>query len=487
MARIFGHAGLRLVRGAETLRLARGIWVRRPAPWCPLLRAAGEHPWEAVDSKTSRPYALTPMRSVIVVSVVLFLTACEQRTLLVDPPPSPSQDTADTGVVRKATLVVTVVVAREDSAVAAALGVLSRALPAAQVVVARAGSTGSEQEAVTDVSGQVRFAGLLPGLYSVSISRPIRAEDVARLGDDNADVTAFGGGGLVTVSAPSTEVVMKVVAGRRGSLVFSEFFAAMPRTSAGGWYLLGHYMEVYNNADTAIYLDGKIIARGISWLDDFPELSCAVMAKWRVDPDGIWTGFRYAFPGTGRTYRLAPGATAVIATDAIDHRPFASGLHDLSRADFEFVGSSDVDNPGVPNMINVGPYEWGRILGHGIYLGAGAQVWVLAEAVQEESLLLDFLPVRSPEHRRIPADKLLDVVTLAPTPPRQAASAWRLCAEMVHPRFDRGPAALVDEEALYGIKRRVLRTLPDGRAMLQRTRTTGRDFYAGAATPRVIP
>jgi hypothetical protein len=212
------------------------------------------------------------------------------------------------------------------------------------------------------------------------------------------------------------------------------------------------------------------------------------MAQWREDPAGIWSRFFYKFPGTGRSYPLAPGKTAVVATDAIDHSAIVRTLPDLSRADFEFVGSSDVDNPDVPNMINVGPGEWADVLGHGLFFSSLSNTVFIADSVDTASLPRDFLPVNAPEYRRIPTGRILDVVTTTIVASQESVFGFPLCAGDVNALFDRQRAKLIDVEQPYSVVRKVASTLPSGRIVLQRTLTSSRDFTVqDPPTPGRVP
>jgi hypothetical protein len=291
------------------------------------------------------------------------------------------------------------------------------------------------------------------------------------------------------VTAPSASARVEAAAGRRGSLVISENFAAEPYAPDGQYYYyyFGHYVELYNNADTAIQLSGIVIGRGQSWFRDFsPPRTCAEMERWRNDPDGIWTKFFDAFPPR----LLAPGATVVVATDAIDHSSIVPGMPNLTEADFEFIGSNDVDNPGVPNMIRSGLAEWDAgLLGHGFRTPRDGVLFV-ALPVTVSELVRDNLPVQDPPYVRIPREKVLDVFSTGETGALEAANTaqgWPLCAQLVHENFDRGYASLYDSQQLTSMKRRVLARLPDGRSVLLRTRTSEIDFETGAPSPGTIP
>ena len=415
-------------------------------------------------------------------SLLFVCSACEHWIGLVEPGAADSTDVGDDGVVQRATLTVTVTVSGEDQVLAELIGSTGGVLRDAEVVVERLESTEGPQTATTDAAGKVQFEELLTGDYSISVIRVLAPGELAQFPSEDTDVNAFGGGRRAEVSAPSTEVMLEAVAGRRGSLVISEVYITHPEH-----YTLGDFIEVYNNSDTVIHLAGKVIFLAMVWLRDYPSpRSCAEMETWREDPEGIWTRWIYAFPTSGNVC-LNPGEAVVVATDAIDHGDFYPGLLDLSDADFEFMGPSDVDNPRVPNMVTQGDHWDPGLHGHGLYFNGLEKVLAVANPVDVGSLPIDYLPVVTPRFWRIPAEKILDVLTASPTPELEAAHFQdALCARFVHERFDRQYAALIDPDALNGIQRRVFTTLPDGRKILLRTRTSARDFLAGAPSPGFI-
>jgi len=419
-------------------------------------------------------------------SLLFLCTACEHWIGLVEPSAADSTDVGDDGVVQRATLTVTVTVRGEDQVLAELIGSTGGVLRDAEVVVERVASTEGPHTATTDGAGRVEFEELLAGDYSISVIRVLTPEEVAQLPAEAADVNAFGGGRRADVSAPSTEVTLEAVAGRRGSLVISELYGSYVQGTSGGSYVTGDFIELYNNSDTTIYLAGKVIILGIVWLCDFQnERGCAEMEKWREDPDGIWTRWVYAFPSSGNVY-LDPGEAVVVATDAIDHQALYPQLLDLSDADFEFMGPNDVDNPRVVNMITQGDHWDTTIHGHGLYFSWPPLIVAVADPVDLNSLPVDYLPVETPRFWRIPAEEVLDVLVAARTPEDEATANWKQCPRLIHERFDRQPAPLLDLRALTGIQRRVFTTLPDGRKILLRTKTSARDFLAGAPSPGFV-
>ena len=161
---------------------------------------------------------------------------------------------------QRATVTVTVPVLAADAAVGSALG--WTAVPGATVVLQRTGSAQS-QTATSDASGQVSFANVLPGEYAISVLRMLSQAERGQLGAGDADVDAFGGGVEVQVSAPTTGVQVPAAAGRRGSLVISELWKGFPRLGLSSYYF-GHWLELYNNADTLVPLAGKLVFETVS-------------------------------------------------------------------------------------------------------------------------------------------------------------------------------------------------------------------------------
>ena len=424
----------------------------------------------------------TPRRLLIatVCSFLLLTPACSGEVELYDPGQSP-QDSVPTDV-QKADVNLTFRIATEDSTVSQALGWPEGAVPDAEVTLSRTGSI-EELTGMTDAVGSISFEKLLEGNYRASAVRILTEEERALLAEPDRDVNALGGGGSFDVAAPETEETISLAAGRPRSLVISEF-SDKAEPNAAGFYGFGHYLELYNNGDTTVYLDKMLIGRGMAIDYDRPSWPCMDYERWSNDPDGVWIVFLYQFPGSGRDYPLMPGDIAVIATDAIDHRGFGEGAVDLSGADFEFIGTADVDNPGAANLVSVGP-RTGDATGHGLRFNAVTDFVVVVEPVDLDAVPKEIAGALGFWIWRIPAETVLDVATFRNT---VNYSGYPPCPQLVHPNFDRQEAILLGSgDYQYSAQRRVLYTLPDGRAVLQHTRTSARDFVKLLRNPGELP
>ena len=371
----------------------------------------------------------------------------------------------------------------EDTAVARELG-WTTGIPGAEVTVIRGDAdtaTGPPVAVVqTDNTGSASVSDLPDGSYIVEVRRLLSSAEAARLAPTE-DVIGF----MAREVVKRGSATVPVPASRRHSLVISEW-AFQPAFVVGvGWYNFGGFLELANNSDTTVYLDGLVIGEGFFGVafDAHPG-TCANYEPQANDPDGVWTMYMDSLPGTGHTYPLAPGATAVIATDAIDHSGIVPGGLDLSHANFDFVGTSDAVNPGVPNTISIGLADYR--FGHGLFLNdILGEVVFIALPVDVKAL------PQTSNHvvARVPRARILDVISLLST----FQFPEPVCPQLVHRNFDRYRARLMVDEpwnqspGLHSVQRKVAYTRADGRKILQHTRTTNADFFWGLRTPGQLP
>jgi hypothetical protein len=368
----------------------------------------------------------------------------------------------------------------EDAAPARELG-WSSGIPDAVVTLTAQDSTVAPQTGRTDAGGRVSFPQVVAGGYAVEAHRWLNAAELGRLvpGEDVIGFATLAGlshdasGGPHPVFAPAS---------RRRSLMISEW-AFVPGYNGVDTYFFGGFLELYNNADSTIYLDGIVIGQAYSQEFETQPVSCAQGAIFSQDPQGVWVHFFQALPGSGRDYPLPPGRVAVVATDAIDHRPlFPDGL-DLSKADFDFSGPADVVNPGVPEAIDIGVAP--SFFGHGLFFGGLSNVPLLALPVQVSTLPHQPAPFSGWQYVRIPRDRVLDVLALRET----YRYAGTPCPRLVHATFDRRESRLIgnDGDFVRSVARKVAYVRSDGRKILQHTRTSAADLFLSARTPGVLP
>ena len=389
-------------------------------------------------------------------------------------------------------LTVRVHVAPELVDAAQALGWSGAAVPGASVVAEYAsGDPGqmSADTAVTDAVGVSRIGELVAGNYTVRVSRALASGELARAGFALGGADRLAGFATIVLSpsgADTLDVELRGVGS--SSLVFSEIFGSEPLLGDGGVYSYGNYLKVYNNADTTIQLAGKLFFS--SWPGHFSggTYGCTTFAATQNDAAGLWANFVFRFPPSSRPLR--PGATALIATDAIDHRQIknTAGFFDLSGADFEFKGDADAHNPLAQGMVDVGPYRY-EADGHGWRTTGGRAVIGLADPLDLNQLpthSYPFLPSGA-TLIRVPTEALLDVVQWRPTDPGYT-SPYVDCPSSVVTGIDAAEArSVILFTDTLSMHRRVSRTLSTGRLVLQRSRNSAADWYAGPGTPGKVP
>ena len=416
-------------------------------------------------------------------AVVAFATACSGGQISDGGtgPVIPTDTTKPPGTVQRATLTVRVSVDAADATVANSAGV---SVIGTTVHLTRAIAGFTPQSTTVEAGGTVRFENLLDGVYTISADRPLSTTEIARLSPADRDVTLFAGGTDVAVSPP-TNVTKEValVGNRRGSLVISELFPFNAVTTTGTAYGLGTYIEVYNNSDTTAYLDGMLLFRTPlqAHKDLSPEFPCSGSPQaLRLDSTILIGTVVHAFPGTGQDYPILPGQAKVIAMDAMDHRP-AGGADqlDLSEADFEQIGTeADIDNPFVPNMVRV--LAGGGAFGRGYPFLNTPLMWVLMDSRARNEGRAFAYPNTSGDGANptsvtieYPSRYRLDILGVQSVPISEATPQ---CSPWTSPAFDNAPAALVNSFVRIAISRKTLGRTTDGREILQRTRTSARDF-----------
>jgi len=384
------------------------------------------------------------------------------------------------GTIARVGITVLVEFDQRDAALVAALG--GQKIAAGAIVSIRRDGDANPVEVQLDSAGRYEFRELLAGSYTISISRVLTATERAAAATVAADVDAFVGDMRVDAFSGSRTVALPTSFGRRGSLVVSEVYSGNPYdASTGTYYENGHYIELFNNSDSTIFLDKLTIGLGFARSHDHANFPCSLYEPLAADTLGLWTGFFWRIPGTGREFPLAPGQSSLLASDAIDHSAFNRLAPDLRSARFEFAGSNDPDNPAIPNIIQFGPRSISR---------SGFRIFTLvAPIIVARNLELGDL-VQRPQPgseqvtlARIPADAVIDVMV------RKVifdANVPECVGPPVAERFDRRPAPFAQLTGSTSLHRKVI-YIRNGRAVLQRTGSSFADFRESLRTPGTVP
>ena len=376
-------------------------------------------------------------------------------------------------------LAVTVHVAPEAAGVAQALG-WAAGVPGAEVRAHRIGTDFAWETAITDERGDAYLPQLVSGRYRVAAYRPLTDEESAQAG-----VSALASGRILDVGGAGTEQTMELVPNRTG-LVISEVYG--PATGGPRWgfsYNFHMYFELYNNSDRTVFLDGLTFGRVQLFDVAAPHESCAESARFRKDPDGIWAQFLHRFPGSGGQYPLGPGEAVVVALDAIDHSVVHPDFPDLSNADFELLGFGDVDNPAVPNLVEIGLRSWPH--GHGLLFYHTHSLFI-ANELDPSSLerAVRHLPRGDSETIRVPDTDLIDVMWMERDDALQD-QRYERCDGVVHGTFDQlGGGFLPTNDLSTSAQRIRLPGAAGAAGRLQDTNVSAVDLVGAPNTPGAI-
>ena len=369
-------------------------------------------------------------------------------------------------------------VSLEDTLLARALG-WEDGVPGAEIQLHRIVDPFQPHVLNTDSAGNAYISTLLPGLYEIAGYTVLSPDET---GPTGGVVRAFGDGFKQTVGS-TPRVSLALAADEVGSLVMSEVYGG--GLTHQNQYHWARFVELYNNSDTTVYLDGILLGKGFG-RQYSAVVTCADNRPFREDPAGIWSPEFHQFPGGGREYPVAPGQVVTIALDAVDHSQVDPTLPDLSQSDFELQGSADPDNPDVPNMPPVGPRSDPQ--GHGM-LTSPTQVLFLALPLDATGLQTR-VHMKGVTYARVPSDHVLDVVsgwTVTPDSDPAIYLPTYDCLNWVNREFDRLEAVLYrpDGDNRTSTHRKVLRVVA-GREILQDVDMSRIDFVLGHSSPGQI-
>jgi hypothetical protein len=400
------------------------------------------------------------------VAASIVLAACDARVRLVEPRASAAPPAVLT-------------LAASDTALARRAG-WSPGVPGTGVYIRR-DKDPSVATFTADEHGVAPLSDLPAADYWVwAEKRPAGAELEAPV----SAPAALGAGGQLTLQSGSYDTLL--LRGQvNGALVISEFHYVWPPPAVvppDGDYVYDWYIELYNNADSTIYLDGKIVGAGFDYTVDSDLWPCTETEAFRNDPRGIWSQRFQAFPGSGHDHPLAPGQAVVIAEQAIDHSAVYPGLPDLRNADFQFSWSSRAMNPAVPSMVPIQITTWPRVT---IFRNYGA---AFVAAPLEVASLERKTSRWQGDFVLFPRETLLDLAQIYDEE-RVTRGVAPFCRAFVHPSLDALAAFASPDWTKRGNGTHLLsaqrKVLPDGH--LQRTGTSAVDWEIRARSPGKVP
>ncbi|MCK9627747.1 MAG: DUF4876 domain-containing protein [Bacteroidales bacterium] len=197
-----------------------------------------------------------------------------------------------------------------------------------------------ELSKVISPNGSIVVDGLIPGIYTVTVSAEMAAEGF----------TYNYSGSLVNqkIVTDNSSLSINVQASKSGALVFKEVFYCGSRTPTGGSYFRDQFYEIYNNSENVVNVRGLAIAL----LN--PNTATANLPVWPGDDAAnfVYATAIWQVPDD-KDYPVNPGESIIIAQMADDHKKSnlnPSSPVNLLSAEFEtYVNTTSIisDNPAI--------------------------------------------------------------------------------------------------------------------------------------------
>ncbi|MGH1516720.1 DUF4876 domain-containing protein [Chryseobacterium sp. JK1] len=316
------------------------------------------------------------------------------------------------------------------------------------------------------------------GTYNIIAEGNILYAD--NTGSIEAKVSGVQTGMVITGSEVSKTINLSLKAGSNTDLILEEVFFTGTKTPQGAMYFGDQYFKITNNTDQTLYADGMLLIQSSFMSNEKQEYSPNIMGTT------LSAGAIIRIPGNGTTYPVQPGASIIIAEDAINHKPFNSLSIDLSHANFQIFkeDSDDIDNPAVPKMVNV--FEKMVIHTQGYYAYALAR---MPQGMTNEALLAqnsytytynltiggDVYPMDGTAVK-IPNEWVIDAVNLSV----QDSFQWLVTS----PSLDMGWTSVTSfdgDKNRFGkaVRRKVIGQTPEGKNIYKDTNNSTSDFEHG--------
>lgn len=286
-------------------------------------------------------------------------------------------------------------------------------------------------------------------------------------------VRGYKDGMVITTSTAALDLPLFLYNESAGFVIQEVFFTGTV-TPENKTYNGDKYVVIYNNSDKVLYADSLVFADSHFLTTTKRVYTPDIMAE------AFTTSSLIMVPGDGDDYPVQPGASFVIANNAINHKEYNTNSYDLSKSKFEvdLLPSINVDNPQMPNTINIAGYLTMHNRGFKSYV-----IFKMGKSLDNFKTQNVYTTTytnsagnpTSAQVYKIENTRIMDAVNLSVAP----SFEWIVTA----PSLDMGwtYCGKVDGDATrYGksVIRKVLSITPDGRKIYKDTNNSTVDFDA---------
>lgn len=324
----------------------------------------------------------------------------------------------------------------------------------------------------TDENGVLIIDELIPDVYTINTYYEITGRDYKQMVEeevflpDDARILLSATLGNVPVYSAHT-LLLDIESSIQQGLLISKIYYSGTKDNLNRNYITDAFVEIFNNSDEVLYIDGKYLA-----LAESRSPSAYLAAD---NPDYIYTRQIVKFPGEGTDYPIEPGKSIVIATrSARDHTQSASASVDLSDADFEVKDSDGMGNPAIKALPVISSSTSLRFFN--LLTGAPNAIFLF----ETDEDVLEWPEFYTPgmssgeRFRRVPVETVIDGVEALRN---SAGSGPDPSQKRLHNFIDAGFTFITATSGYVNesVERRVSR-IEDGRVILQDTNNSSVDF-----------
>ena len=200
----------------------------------------------------------------------------------------------------------------------------------------------------TDAAGMVTVSDLVPGIYDIITNWEMSGKEYKALlkdpeGVDDKARVIVGASLMNQRIFQAEDMVIDLSAAVVKGLMISKIYYSGTKDQMDRNYGTDSYIEVFNNSDEVVFIDGKYLG--------LAESVSPAAYPANENPDSIYMRQICQFPGNGSEYPVQPGGSIVVAArSARNHQESALNTVDLSHADFEVKVMEGSGNPDVPML-----------------------------------------------------------------------------------------------------------------------------------------
>ena len=333
---------------------------------------------------------------------------------------------------------------------------------------------GVTYSAQTDAAGVATFSNIVPDVYNISASWDITSSEYNRITGSSqvingATVSGSLNSQLINGSEP---LLLTTTLSVKRDIVISKIYAAGSKDNNNKRYVVGQYIELYNQSNDSVDVAGLYIGLLET---DVPQAYTLENLKTNYADSVVLVKQVFRIP-TDKSYKVAPGGTVLLVNSAIDHSLNSPLEHSLLNANFEAkdVKGKMLNNPEVPALQNVFNIYSGISYMNILTTGQGVVIFRSSADISQLKLTYKFGKTSGTQYGLLPKRYIIDGVDFL----RHKATGTDVGEKRLYNDIDAGYISINATVGLSGevIYRKTASTSVGGHSILMDTNNSTNDF-----------